>query len=152
MLLSRPHSHNLPQELPVNSSLGTLLVQEHCLTLPHTLGLTNFTLCYKILLTKFLPKCMLHKIFYSPSVWILSSSDYGTLQRRTSLTVPSFTHHQTLTCTTATVFLISALVSGVISCNPFCTQQLIWSFQNIINQFMVVSYLKSSSGFLLHIK
>ena len=50
---------------------------------------------------------------------------YGTLQRMTSLTAPSFTHHQTLTCTTAKVFSISALVSGVISCNPFCTQQLI---------------------------
>lgn len=53
-------------------------------------------------------------------------------------TIHSCTEHPTLTCTTATVFLISVLVSGIASYNWFSTQQPTWYFKNR-NQIMLVS-------------
>lgn len=114
LLVPCPHPHGLPQMLPANSFLlDKKLLSSHGTkpTLYFLPGLSNF-ISYSFL-TKFLPTCSLLKISFSPSVWILSSSEsMGTPQKITSLTVPSSTYHQTLTCTTAiTLFLVLSLTT-----------------------------------------
>lgn len=90
----------------------------------------NFISCS--FLTKLLPTCTILKIMSSPSLLILFSSEsMGTPQRITSLIVHPSTYHQTLTCVTAIVFLISVLVSAALSYNPFSTQEPMWSFKNM---------------------